>query len=281
MAPEVMQAGKYTTKADVFSLSVILWEIFTSEEPWKEAISVRAIESAILSGKRQHMKGLSGDIRNMLMNMWADDPKMRPTTSAVVYEIESIAYKEGYHATVSQMSRKEVQEVPWKSETIAFVKPQSAPKRKAPLSHSKFDAYLTAYRNGDVAASYNIGLLYSEGQGGAPRDLKKAAEYYQVAANSGDAKAQSNLALLYYEGTGVPQDLTQAARYFQLAANQGDPVAQRNLGVLYQSGLGVLKDWELAKKYYRMAANQDDDIAFKQLSIGAKGESSIESIWHR
>lgn len=38
-APEVLRNEDYSTQADVFSMGVILWEIVTLEEPWKEHFS--------------------------------------------------------------------------------------------------------------------------------------------------------------------------------------------------------------------------------------------------
>jgi serine/threonine protein kinase len=35
MAPEVFSKKQYSTAADVFSLGVVLWEIFTSCRPWE------------------------------------------------------------------------------------------------------------------------------------------------------------------------------------------------------------------------------------------------------
>ena len=57
----------------------------------------------------------------------------------------------------------------------------------------------------------------------------------------GDAAAQYNLGFMYSKGLGVAQDYRQAAKWFQKAAEQGFAWAQANLGVLYYNGQGVKK----------------------------------------
>jgi len=283
MAPEIMQAGKYTEKADVYSLGVILWELFTVEAPWKHALSIRAIESAVVSGKRLALKNNSMPtaVRTLLKNIWSEDPTVRPSASKVVSEIETIV--EISETKDHQAKNESLAEIgPTTRETLSSTR-KSCTKRNQKMiatnSQSTLNSYLRASKNGDVEASFNLGLLYSQGRCGAPKDYTKAAEYYQAAANKGSSKSQTNLALLYYEGTGVPQDLSLAARYFQLAANQGDVIAQRNLGALYQGGYGVLKDLQLAKRYYSMAANQGDDTAIQRLnSLYQKGQPALKSI---
>ena len=44
MAPEVMEEKGSTTKSDVFSFSIIVWETLCEEEPYK----VRAVHSGVL-----------------------------------------------------------------------------------------------------------------------------------------------------------------------------------------------------------------------------------------
>jgi uncharacterized protein len=70
---------------------------------------------------------------------------------------------------------------------------------------------------GDAAAQFRLGLMYSEGHG-VPQDHAEAAEWYQRAANERYAQAQYNLGLLYANGEGVAQDNVQAHLWFNLAA---------------------------------------------------------------
>jgi len=46
---------------------------------------------------------------------------------------------------------------------------------------------------GDIEAQYNLGNLYSKGEGGIHQNYTKALEWYLKAANQGYANAQSSL----------------------------------------------------------------------------------------
>lgn len=103
----------------------------------------------------------------------------------------------------------------------------------------------------DAEVQFNLGLMYSEGQG-VKQDYFKAAEWFQRAAEQGHAEAQYNLGLMYYRGKGVKQDYFKAIEWYQKAAAQGIADAQAYLAVMYYSGEGVQQDYfkaaELAKK---------------------------------
>lgn len=75
-------------------------------------------------------------------------------------------------------------------------------------------------RAGYVAAAYLLGALWQDGLGGS-RDLKKAMEFYRVAADAGDPAAQHNLGSMYARGEGVAVDTSQAMSWYKKAAANG------------------------------------------------------------
>ena len=94
-------------------------------------------------------------------------------------------------------------------------------------------------------------------------------EALRRAADQGDADAQYNLGVMYSNGEGVPQDFTQAMAWYRQAADQGDAGAQYNLGVMYANGEGVPEDDAQAVAWYRQAADQS--YAPAQASLGKDG----------
>ena len=115
-----------------------------------------------------------------------------------------------------------------------------------------FDNAVAAYEQGDYAtalrlyrrladqgkpdAQYNLGVMYTKGQG-VPQNHAEAVKWYRRAADQGFARAQYNLGLMYANGQGLTQDDVQAVKWYRLAANQGDADAQVNLGRLRGEGL--------------------------------------------
>jgi uncharacterized protein len=73
--------------------------------------------------------------------------------------------------------------------------------------------YATALRllgplaeEGNVAAQFNLGLMYQLSQG-VPQDDEAATSWYRKAAEQGLADAQYNLGFMYANGPGCPAEL--------------------------------------------------------------------------
>lgn len=92
----------------------------------------------------------------------------------------------------------------------------------------------------EVAAQYNLGLMYDHGQG-VPQDHAEAARWYRMAGDQGHADAEYNLGRDYYSGTGVAKDYGEAAKCFRKAADRGNADAQYYLRVMAASGLSPAK----------------------------------------
>ena len=95
------------------------------------------------------------------------------------------------------------------------------------------------------------------GDASAPRDYKEAVARYRKAAEQGDASAQYNLGVMYSKGQGVPQDYKEAVVWYRKAAQQGDANAQNNLGVMYSKGQGVPPSRVVAYALYNLSAAND------------------------
>lgn len=108
---------------------------------------------------------------------------------------------------------------------------------------------------GAIAQEIQLGAAYLTGQG-VPRDMNRAAYWYEKAANSGDPGAQLEIGYLYQAGIGVDRSSARAAQWFQRAASSGLTTAKVNLGVAYVWGLGVRKDPEFAAQLFREAAKK-------------------------
>jgi uncharacterized protein len=106
---------------------------------------------------------------------------------------------------------------------------------------------------GDAAAQWNLGFMYSSGQG-LPQDDGQAVEWYRKAAEQGNAGAQHSLALAHFKGRGTAQDSGQAAQWNRRAAEQGFVKAQFNLAQLCFHGSGVPQDYAEAHKWMNLTS---------------------------
>ena len=70
-------------------------------------------------------------------------------------------------------------------------------------------------------------------------DYAAALREWRPLAEQGDAEAQFNLGVMYSKGQGVAQDDAQALAWYRKAAEQGYAKAQFNLGLMYDEGRGL------------------------------------------
>jgi TPR repeat protein len=86
--------------------------------------------------------------------------------------------------------------------------------------------------------------------GSTPEEIKET----HLQAEQGHANAQFNLGLMYSNGEGVPEDDAEAVKWSRKAAEQGHANAQLNLGYMYSIGTGVPEDDAEAvmKKYLNL-----------------------------
>ena len=110
--------------------------------------------------------------------------------------------------------------------------------------------------NGEVAAQFNLGHMYDNGQG-VLQDYKQAVKWYRLAADQGHADAQYNLGIMYAQGQGVPQDYVQAHMWSNLAAANGTGQAKglRDVAAGLMTGEQIAEAQKLAREW--MAAHPD------------------------
>jgi TPR repeat protein len=150
---------------------------------------------------------------------------------------------------------------------------------------------------GNVEAMYNLGWVYSAGEGVA-KSTAEAVGWYEKAVAKNHRKAHRNLApILYYgiDGIGVdkrrgmllwekavelgdveaaallgklymegdadtPQDLAQGIRYLKVAANSDDGYSMFLLAVAYRDGQGVARNNEVAQEWFHKARHRFSSI---------------------
>ena len=84
---------------------------------------------------------------------------------------------------------------------------------------------------GNVAAQFDLGRRYAEGDGVA-RDPVEAVKWFRQAAGQGHAGAQVKLGWAYAAGEGVAKDPVEAVKWFRKATDQGEADGQITLGFM-------------------------------------------------
>ncbi|XP_066469049.1 macrophage-stimulating protein receptor [Tiliqua scincoides] len=91
MALESLQTQKFTTKSDVWSFGVLIWELMTrGASPYPE-VDPYDITHYLLQGRRLPQPEYCPDsLYTVMLNCWSPNPEERPTFSTLIQEVEHI-----------------------------------------------------------------------------------------------------------------------------------------------------------------------------------------------
>lgn len=91
MAPEVVNSANYDERADVYSYSMIMFEIICREIPFEEEEPAN-VGNLILKGERPDLEAIPPDcpqiMRKLMQAGWAQDPAQRPSFRDIVPQLQ-------------------------------------------------------------------------------------------------------------------------------------------------------------------------------------------------
>lgn len=91
MAVEVIRKEPYNLKADVFSYSILLWEILALSKPYEGLLGQQVKESVSVYGERPSVpRSWPQSIRKLVRNGWGESIVGRPTMKEVVAILEKV-----------------------------------------------------------------------------------------------------------------------------------------------------------------------------------------------
>src|SRR3989440_10994894 len=80
IAPEILQGGKNTKESDVYSVGMLMWEIFAGHPPFDDKAHGPGLILKICEGLRpQILPNMPDDYSQMMQKCWDVDPSKRPT----------------------------------------------------------------------------------------------------------------------------------------------------------------------------------------------------------
>lgn len=87
-APEVILGKAYNQKADVFSFAIVLWEIYTQEEPYEGRPGIDTAIEVAQSGLRPKIpRTCPRSFRSLMEKAWAHEPKERPSMEEILQRL--------------------------------------------------------------------------------------------------------------------------------------------------------------------------------------------------
>lgn len=107
MAPEVIRGEKsYSSKVDIYSLALILWELIEGKLPFESTRWNHEIEDFVLQGMRPLIKEELCPMRwkLLIITCWQSDPAKRPTIQQVINNLQRIAREEVWDTTAPRFT---------------------------------------------------------------------------------------------------------------------------------------------------------------------------------
>jgi len=103
MAPESLYDNIYTTKTDVWSYGVLMWEIATLGSTPYPGISGSEVMKKVKEGHRlEKPEHCDREIFNMMFYCWDKDPAERPSFTQLVKDLEALLTKETDYIDLNQ-----------------------------------------------------------------------------------------------------------------------------------------------------------------------------------
>ncbi|KAF9161894.1 hypothetical protein DFQ26_004041 [Actinomortierella ambigua] len=302
VAPELLYAGepRYSTKSDVYSLGVVMWEMAADcTKPFKDQSNEALVALSVKNGRREQLPGETpSEYRTWVERCWAQDPGDRPSADEILVHDESIEESGDTDESFLDLGSSGIglAHVPEASNRSDEVFEQDAMgldrtyESGQDFVSSNASTTVTWYRRatdgGSAEAQLVLGNMYTSGYG-VKEDTSEAAIWYKMAAKQGNHEAQIILGQWYALGRGVIQSDEHAVKWFTLAAEQGNPVAQTKLGQMYLDryfqrfvgnevawctkliweGQGVDQNDVEAVKWFTKAAEQGDENAQHNLGV--------------
>ncbi|XP_073144613.1 probable serine/threonine-protein kinase SIS8 [Henckelia pumila] len=85
MAPEILRNEPSNEKFDVYSFGVILWELFTLQQPWGGMNPMQVVGVVGFQHRRLEIPdNMDPVVADIIRKCWQTDPKLRPSFTEIV-----------------------------------------------------------------------------------------------------------------------------------------------------------------------------------------------------
>lgn len=126
-------------------------------------------------------------------------------------------------------------------------------------------------RSGHAEAQYFLGILYRDGAGGRPKDLKRSHAWMLEAGKRGHGRGAFEAGQNYYFGrAGQPKNSREGFKWFLKSAEGGHPPAQFNVAMIYFDGKLVKQDMDKFLYWMQKAAKGGHAKAKQVVEVARK-----------
>ncbi|CAG2190477.1 Probable serine/threonine-protein kinase DDB_G0267514,Probable serine/threonine-protein kinase drkC [Mytilus edulis] len=98
MAPELLETGEITTKADVYSFGIILWEMLTRSHPYDGCSVFQILERVRLNKRPEISTNSPPDLSSLIKRCWDQNPAKRPAFKDIILQLDKLAFPPDWRA---------------------------------------------------------------------------------------------------------------------------------------------------------------------------------------
>jgi len=126
-------------------------------------------------------------------------------------------------------------------------------------NQNQLKLYHTQSTNGDINATYQLGLIYYNGKI-VKKDLDKAFFYFNIASDYGNQKAKFNKAMIFSQKKFKNHSAEDAYALFEELAKQNHTRSQYMVGYMLLKGIGVKANPKEALKWFEYSYFENNHI---------------------
>ncbi|KAG6680341.1 hypothetical protein I3842_13G036600 [Carya illinoinensis] len=91
MAPEVLRNEPSDEKSDIYSFGVILWELVTLQQPWRNLTAPQVVGAVGFKGERLEIPNtVNREVAALIEACWVSEPRKRPSFSQIMKSLQQI-----------------------------------------------------------------------------------------------------------------------------------------------------------------------------------------------
>ncbi|KAK8835279.1 hypothetical protein M9Y10_026482 [Tritrichomonas musculus] len=276
MAPEVIMDEEYNYKTDVYSYSIIFYEVFSGKSPYTGYKSIYRLLDDVKNGKRPNLNHIvNEDIKNFLNRCWSSNPTERPTFAEIVEQMKSERYLQIFEVDDEFANKYLIlfnDQINSEKNNLIDIETLKCKSNSGDAeSILKYSDYLIkidlikaaqylklAADKGNAEAMSRYALMLKRGQGFSAPNPEMAVFYFKRAIDKGSVRAMQQYANMLMYGDGTPPNPEEAVHYYKMAIDLGDAASMNNYGYMLLHGNGIETNKELASRYFKMAIDLGD-----------------------
>lgn len=103
MAPEALTGNRFTSKSDVFSFGILMWEIVTlGATPYEQLTSEGVYKKVTTGGRLERPPHCKEEFYNLMAHCWLHDPVQRPTFKEIACQLEKLILSDNDYIELDQ-----------------------------------------------------------------------------------------------------------------------------------------------------------------------------------